>query len=107
MTLLKNPAVYCGYSVSSIIGLHTTLEEKKALGGFACFAFSFPGSGEGIKQALICSNAVKVTKSSLNSRAICQALLRHKCKQDWLQIKSVMLYLRKKCYLSKSTVRAK
>jgi len=64
------------------MGLHTTLEGKKPLGVFACFAFSFPGSGEGMKQTLICWNAIKVTKQSLNSGAICQDLLRHKCKQS-------------------------
>lgn len=41
---IKNPAVYCGYSVSNIMGLHTSLEGKKTLGGFA---FSFPGGGRG------------------------------------------------------------
>lgn len=46
---IKNPAVYCGCSVSGITGLHITLEGKKALGGFACFCFLFSwqwGGGE-------------------------------------------------------------
>lgn len=78
------------------MGLLTTREGKKALGGFACFVFSFPGSVEELKQALIFSNAVKVTKPPLNSRPICRVLLRHKCKQDRWQINSIYALSQKK-----------
>lgn len=60
------------------------------------FYFLFFWHQGGVKQALICSNAVKVTKPSLNSRAIYQALLRHKCKLDWLQISSIYALSQKK-----------